>query len=133
VPAVLLLNEIEVLDVVILFLKTYYELTKPDDSGVLMASLQRMKGAKQSVFDDNLIWADWNDTIQLFKKNDKNKIYTEEEALKIFELFLEKYLHRTSSDDIRSFLSDILHGEYGSTSDPAAWYDWQDCLEKGKK
>ena len=34
-----ILTEAEVLDVAILFLETYYELTKPDDSGILMASL----------------------------------------------------------------------------------------------
>jgi hypothetical protein len=128
----ILLTESEVINVAILFLKTYYELTKPDDSGILMSSLIRLKSYEPKILDDKNIWNDWNQTIQLYKKRKIINIFTEQEAFEIFEHFLELYFKRTASNDIRSFLSDILHNEYGETADPAAWYDWKKCLNEVK-
>ena len=45
----IMFNESEVVDVAILFLNTYYQLTKPNDSGILMASLRRMKASEHQI------------------------------------------------------------------------------------
>jgi len=44
--------------------------------------------------------------------------------------YAEVLYERTKSDDIGSFLGDFLHGVYGATADPAAWYDWQACIKQ---
>lgn len=37
---------------------------------------------------------------------------------------------QTNSDDIGGFLSSMLHGYYGETTDPAVWNDWEQFLKK---
>ena len=125
-----MLNNTEVRDVIILFLKHHHELTKPDDTGYLVNSLFRQKTGKIAIDDDLTIWNDMQRSLQLVKKT--NDLLTEEEAFEVMINFLEKYFMRTNSDDIRSVLGDLLHDTYGVTSDPGAWYDWQDCLMKVK-
>ena len=53
-----------------------------------------------------------------------------DEAFKVMINFLEKYYIRTGSDDIASILSDVRLLEKEKTSDPAAWSDWIDSVNK---
>jgi|ERR1700733_6747415 len=46
------------------------------------------------------------------------------------KLFLENYYNKTSSDGIGALLSDLLFFEDGRTADPAAWWNWDKCIEK---
>jgi hypothetical protein len=128
------LTELKTLNVAIQYLKFHYEMTKPDDSGILMSSLIRFRDNLHPDLEDVIIWNDWQEAIKLFKKNKINDVFAESEAFEIFEHFLEKYYERTKSDDIGSFLSDLLHQGYFycSTADPAAWLDWKKCLNKTK-
>ena len=128
----IILTESEVLDAAILFLKTYNELTKPDDSGTLMASLQRLRLKNSAILDDLNIWNEWEKSLVHYKQDKEKNSFTEAEAFEIFYDFLGAYYDRTQSDDIGSFLGDILHGQYGEVVDPAAWYDWQKCLKDVK-
>ena len=127
------LSEQEMLDATIAFLELYYSMTKPDESGILMNSLIRYKKNMKPIDNDKTIWKDWQDCIEAFSNNKIGNEFLESDAFEIFEDFLEKFFYRTNSDDIGSFLSDIGHIEYGYTADPAAAYDWQDCLDKVKK
>ena len=45
-------------------------------------------------------------------------------------LFLEEFYNRTQSDDVGGLLGDLILLKDGSTADPAAWYDWVECVEK---
>ena len=45
-------------------------------------------------------------------------------------LFLEEFYNRTQSDDVGGLLGDLILLEDGSTADPAAWYDWVECVKK---
>ena len=127
------LSEQEMVDATIAFLELCYSRTKPNDSGILMNSLIRYNKNMEPINDDKIIWKDWQDTINLFKKNKIGFEFLESEAFEVFEHFLEKYFERTNSDDIGSLLSDLLHRNYGYTADPAAAHDWQRCLAKVKK
>ena len=55
---------------------------------------------------------------------------TKAQALKAMSLFLEKYYQRTQSDEIGSLLGDLQILEDGKTADPAAFIDWQDCINE---
>lgn len=55
---------------------------------------------------------------------------TEQQAFKAMVLFLEGFYERTNADDIGRLLSDLILLEDGSTADPAAWYDWMNCVQK---
>jgi len=59
-----------------------------------------------------------------------DKTISEEQVFDAMILLLEDIYKQTNSDDIGAFLSDLLHGDYGSTSDPAAWSDWEKCLQQ---
>ena len=45
-------------------------------------------------------------------------------------LFLEKYYQCTQSDEIGSLLGDLQILEDGKMADPAAFIDWQDCINE---
>ena len=129
----LILSKTEVLQAVVLFLQQHYETTKPDDTGLLVDALRN----PQTKNDDyrKTIY-DWHESIKEIKNKaltstDKTcDDLTEEKAFEIMYLFLEKYYSRTKSDDIGSLLGDLMHGIYGATADPAAWYIWQECLQQ---
>lgn len=55
---------------------------------------------------------------------------TEKQAFQTMVLFLEEFYQRTKSDEVGGLLSDLLMSEEGLTADPAAWEDWQKCIEK---
>ena len=55
---------------------------------------------------------------------------TEKQAFQTMVLFLEEFYQRTNSDEIGGLLSDLLMSEEGITADPAAWEDWQNCIQK---
>ncbi|ENJ9654230.1 hypothetical protein A0J52_01715 [Clostridium sporogenes] len=52
----------------------------------------------------------------------------EKDAFRAMVLFLEKFYERTNSDDVGTLLSDLQILEDETTADPAAWYDWMQCL-----
>lgn len=124
------LNKLETLTAIIAFLKYHYDLTKPDDTGLLFQSLLRMKNKCEPIGEDIIFWNDWEECGKIF--DNQNKTITEEQAFEIMISFLEHYFNRSNSDDIRSVLGDLLHSKYGETSDPGAWYDWQESLNKAK-
>jgi hypothetical protein len=126
------LTELEMLKVIIEHLKIYYSETKSKDASIIINSLIRYKDSAPAMDDDAIIWKDWQDTVNLFKVKVKGNLFSESEAFDAFEGFLVKYYERTKSDDMGAFLGDLLHGDYGYTSDPAAAYDWQECLLKIK-
>lgn len=55
---------------------------------------------------------------------------TIKQAFEVMVLFLEEFYNRTQSDDVGGLLGDLILLEDGSTADPAAWYDWVECVEK---
>ena len=55
---------------------------------------------------------------------------TTKQAFEAMVLFLEEFYNRTQSDDVGGLLGDLILLEDGSTADPAAWYDWVECVEK---
>ncbi len=55
---------------------------------------------------------------------------TRKQAFEAMMLFLEEFYNRTQSDDVGGLLGDLILLEDGSTADPAAWYDWIECVEK---
>ena len=55
---------------------------------------------------------------------------TEKQAFPAMVLFLEDFYHWTNSDDIGRLLSDLLMSEEGITAAPAAWEDWQNCIQQ---
>jgi hypothetical protein len=55
---------------------------------------------------------------------------TEKQAFQTMVLFLEEFYQRTNSDEIGGLLSDLLMSEEGITADPAAWEDWQNCIQQ---
>lgn len=65
-----------------------------------------------------------------FNGIEDNKTISEEQAFDAMILLLEDIYEQTASDDIGSFLGNLLHEEYGATSDPAAWYNWERFLQK---
>jgi len=128
-----ILTEPEALKVTILFLQQYYERTKPDDAGIIAKDL--LIAQSKRIYNENFCL--WNKCLKKvhtkLEFNNKSKLnFTEEEVFEAMILFLEKYYEKTNSDDIGGLLSDLLHIDYGATADPAAWYDWQECLEKVK-
>jgi hypothetical protein len=132
----LILTESEALKAIVLFLQQHYEKTKPDDTGFLVMALLTPKTANRDCIS---IRDEWLETLKEVRNKSKRSIdttyactLTEEEAFDAMYLFLEKYYARTKSDDIGSLLGDLMHGIYGATADPAAWYIWQECLEKVK-
>lgn len=128
------LNKNETLATILFYLKQYYEETKPDDSGILVDALQKLKSGEAI---DAQILQDWLDSIHeicaKYNHSDKINTITEEEAFFIMEKFLAKFFYRTKSDDIGSMLSELLNCGYGSTADPGAWQLWQENLNKVKK
>ena len=129
-----ILTEQEALKATILFLQQYYEQTKPDDTGIIAKDL--LDAQNNKVY--NKTFDEWRECLKktkakLVESNKKLlKNFTEEEVFEAMFLFLSQYYEKTNSGDIGSLLGDLLHGDYGSTSDPAAWYDWQECLQKVK-
>jgi len=126
-----ILTKQEALKATILFLEQYYERTKPDETGAIAKNLVAAQNEKK--YNKNFYL--WDECLKSVHKklgfNDKSTVnFTEEEVFEAMILFLEKYYEETNSGDIGGLLSDLLHGDYGSTSDPAAWYDWQECLKK---
>ncbi len=67
--------------------------------------------------------------MQKRRKLVKNKI-SPREAFDAMSLFLEDFYNKTDSDDVGSLLSEIQFCSDNSTMDPAAWYDWLNCLTK---
>jgi len=55
---------------------------------------------------------------------------SELQAFKTMVLYLEKYYERTRSDDVGSLLGDLILLDDNSTADPAAWYDWMQCVKE---
>ena len=55
---------------------------------------------------------------------------TTKQAFEAMVLFLEEFYNRTQSDDVGALLGQLRLFEDGSTADPAAWYDWVECVEK---
>lgn len=55
------------------------------------------------------------------------------EAFKAMQYFLEKYYEQTQSGDVGSLLGGLQMLEDKTTADPAAWYDWMDCVNKVRK
>ena len=53
---------------------------------------------------------------------------TVDQAFRAMILFLEKHYKKTNCEEIGGLLSDLMILEDGSTADPAAWYEWLDCL-----
>ena len=58
------------------------------------------------------------------------KTLTELQACETMKKFLEKYYHRTASDDVGSLLGDLQMLQDGITADPAAWNDWIHCIQE---
>ena len=58
-----------------------------------------------------------------------NKYLTYLESFKVMCCFLEKYYEQTRSDDVGSLLGELQILEDHTTADPAAWYDWLDCVK----
>ena len=54
---------------------------------------------------------------------------TEKQAFQTMVLFLENFYQRTNSNEIGGLLSDLMMLEDGITADPAAWEDWQNCIQ----
>ena len=55
---------------------------------------------------------------------------TRKQAFEAMVLYLEEFYNRTLSDDVGALLGQLILLEDGSTADPAAWYDWVECVEK---
>jgi len=113
---------------IICFLQLYYSQTKSKDAKLIIEEL-RCDQPKSRV------WQDWQSTLEKNLANDHNNVkplFLESTIFEEMINFLEKFFRRTQSDDIRALLSDLLHAEYGETADPAAWYEWQECLQKVK-
>ncbi|MBW4637936.1 MAG: hypothetical protein KME05_06820 [Gloeocapsa sp. UFS-A4-WI-NPMV-4B04] len=55
---------------------------------------------------------------------------TRKQAFEAMVLFLEEFYNRTQSDDVGALLGQLILFEDSSTADPAAWYDWVECVEK---
>lgn len=55
---------------------------------------------------------------------------TRKQAFEAMVIFLEEFYNRTQSDDVGALLGQLILLEDGSTADPAAWYDWIECVEK---
>ena len=100
-----MLNKEELLNAIIFYLEHHYEQTKPDDTGLIAQSLNRMKKKETPEQDDLIIWRDWADTLKPFEGR---SFLSEREAFDSMTLFLDGYYKRTASDDIGSVLSDLL-------------------------
>ena len=92
--------------------------------------MQRLRLKNSAILDDLNIWNEWEKSLVHYKQDKEKNSFTEAGAFEIFYDFLGAYYDRTQSDDIGSFLGDILHGQYGEVVDPAAWYDWQKSIIK---
>ncbi len=132
----LMLNNEEALNVFIAFLEQYYDRTCPNDTGIIAEAL-RNKNCRTHEQQDLL--NSWENSLKeiaysQLKKNGLENIneYTEKDVFEAIILMLEKYYEKTNSDDIGSFLGDLQHPSYGVTADPAAWHDWQRCLQQIK-
>ena len=124
----------EALKAMVFFLQQYYEDTKSIDTKNIIEYLLKNKDDKIL----NTALAEWEKCLKYEKIKSMQFLensavnFTEENAFEAMVKFLEEYYEATDSDDIGSLLGDLLHGDYGSTSDPAAWYIWQKCLQKVK-
>jgi uncharacterized membrane protein len=56
----------------------------------------------------------------------------EYEAFAALTLFVNRFADR-AGDDLHTMLGDIWLKEDGSTFDPAAWFDWLDCVRDVKR
>jgi len=52
------------------------------------------------------------------------------QAFNAMKIFLEDQYNRTLSDDLGSMLGDLQFFEDGCTADPAAWENWEECVNK---
>ncbi len=126
----------ESINVVIRFLMIYYDETSSKDVLAIINGLSNIHktGSEQAINWEKYLDAAKMKLIEggLFPSTETNgdKTITEEQAFEaMIDLLVEIY-ERTNSDDLGSFLGDLLHGDYGSTSDPAAWEDWEQCLQQ---
>ncbi len=122
------LNKDESLKTVICFLQIYYSQTSSPDTAFIIEELEN-KSFKST------IRKNWekilNKSLPNFE-NDENIVFLENVVFEAMIKLLEQFYFATKSDDIGGLLSDLLHIGYGATADPAAWYEWQDCVKKAK-
>lgn len=64
--------------------------------------------------------------------NNENKL-TILQAFNAMRLFLEKHYQRTHSEELDAFLVDLCFLQNGSTADPAAWPEWEECFNQALK
>jgi uncharacterized protein (DUF2225 family) len=134
----IILTKQEALSAIILFIKMYYDETHSRDAKNILNELQNIQNVTRENAAINLDHYLDNARKIILKQVQRNQVdsalglVSEQEAFEAMILVLEEYYYKTDSDDLGSFLGDLLHGMYGSTSDPAAWEKWQECLKKIK-
>jgi hypothetical protein len=122
------LTILEVYKAIIEFLDIYYQKTKSDDLGGFLG------GIDLTIDDRTMDPAAWNEWIDSIEKITKDRVTTElthEEAYRAMIEFLNIYYQETTSKDVGDLLNSMaLTGNERITSDPEAWKNWIQCVNK---